>query len=209
MEFLSNNLESNIATKKNIKKVFTLNYVFLILEIIALYLSIKAYGLYALVFYTNLSNYFALVCSLILCIGCIVCLKQKRPLPRFFYTLKFLSNVCLTITFLVCWLLLVPAKPDIFSFMLYQNANVFYHVICPILSVVGFFTVEKGVEFSKKIIFIATIPTLIYGIVLSILNLKKIVEGPYPFFVYYAYPLWFCLPCVFGIYLLSAFISFI
>lgn len=185
------------------------NLILFILEFIGTYLSIKAFREFSFIYYTNLSNYFALISSLIVCIEAIICLRKKTPIPSFFYSLKFSVNVCLSITFLVCFCLLIPLKPDIFEFMVSKDANFLFHIICPILSIAVFFVIEKSESINKRIIFISSLPTMFYGIILSILNLTKLVIGPYPFFIYRSYPLTFCIPCVFGIYFLSLLISLI
>ena len=45
------------------------------------------------------------------------------------------------------------------------------------------------------------IPTLIYGVVLIILNIAKVVVGPYPFFYVYDMPWYASILCLLGILL--------
>ena len=200
-------ISKKVSLKEKLLLIIFFNAILFILETIGFFLSIKAFKWGAFIYYTNLSNYFALISSLIVCIEAIICLKRKTPIPLFCYSLKFAVNVCLCITFLVCFCLLIPLKPDILEFMVSKDANLLYHIICPILSILGFFLIEKSEKINRRIIFISSLPTMIYGITLSILNLTKLVIGPYPFFIYRSYPLTFCLPCVFGIYFLSLFLS--
>ncbi len=203
-------ISKKVPLREKLLLIIFFNAILFILELIGLILSVRAFKSSAFIYYTNLSNYFALIASLIVCIAAIICLKKKTPMPSFFYYLKFTVNVCLAITFLVCFCLLIPLKPDILEFMVAKYANLLYHIICPILSTVVFFAIEKSETINKNIIFISSLPTLFYGITLSILNLTRKVLGPYPFFIYRSYPLLtFCIPCVFGIYLLSLLISLI
>ena len=207
MESMSISLKSPLREKLYL--ILFSNIILFLLELIGAYLSIKASREFAFIYYTNLSNYFSLFASFTICFGAIISLRKNTPLPYFYYSLKFTVNVCLMITFLVCFCLLIPLKPDILDFMVAQNANLLYHVICPILSLVCFFAIEKNERIKKRIIFTSTLPTMLYGIVLSLLNLKRVVIGPYPFFLYRSFPLTFCIPCVFGIYFLSLILSLI
>ena len=194
--------------KAKIINIFLTNFTLLFLQTFGAVLSIKAFSYSAFLYYTNLSNYFSLIVCIIVCFASIKSLKKDSELKPFYYSIRFIANVCLMITFFVCFCLLIPLKPDILAYMVNKDANLLYHIICPIFSIISFIIIEEY-NHSKRLIFIATIPTMIYGIIISILNLLGVIVGPYPFFAFSIYPLSFCIPLVFGIYFLSLLISYI
>ena len=118
-------------------------------------------------YYTNLSNVFAMITSLLF----IITINKNNKLINI---LRFLSTVCLTLTLLVVIFILTPMlKVNLFV----GNYMPLYHLICPLLSLVSTLFFE---EVDSKPIY-AIIPTSLYTIITIILNLLKIINGPYPF----------------------------
>ena len=66
--------------------------------------------------------------------------------------------------------------------MLYQ------HTLCPVLAAVSLFAWESAERLPRHEIRNALIPTLVYALVILLLNLCRVVEGPYPFLMVYAQP---------------------
>ncbi len=166
-------------------------------------LSILRHGVMVFVFYTEISNYFALVVSLVYCVFGLCLLKKHLAPPNWLVTLRYSATIMLFITFIVSLCVIIPFRPSMTAYMLVEGSSPFHHVLCPIFSVISFFSFERGQTLSKKSIFFALIPTIIYGVTLIILNLAKAIEGPYPFFYFYKVAWWFSL----GGVLLVAFIS--
>jgi len=162
------------------------------------------------IYYTILSNTFALITSAIYVIGYCCCMikfkkskenvnlndevnpkKEKFTMPHCIRTLRFMSSVCLTVTFVVVLVILLPyyyPRGTAYK-LLFAGNQALFHVICPILSLLSFCVFEKG-SLTLIDVCLATLPTIIYGIVFIILNLVKVVEGPYPFLMVYNQPVY-------------------
>lgn len=71
-----------------------------------------------------------------------------------------------------------------------------WEVICgfiqvgPLLNIVSFIFFERENTLSKKQPLLAIIPTIIYAIFAIILNLLKVIDGPYFFLKIYEQPIW-------------------
>ncbi len=142
------------------------NIIIIVLEVIGLYLSAKRGGWKILQFYTQLSNIFALLSSILfLLVG------EKAAWLRY-------TAVCLlTMTFLVSLFILVPMGAG-FKKMMLTNSGLFHHTLCPILSFVSYALWEPH----SSVWFLPVILTFIYGMIMLYLNWVEKVDGPYPFF---------------------------
>ncbi len=142
------------------------NIIIIVLELIGLYLSAKRGGWKILRFYTQLSNIFALLSSIIFLLA-----GEKAAWLRY-------TAVCLlTMTFLVSLFILVPMGAG-FKKMMLTDSGLFHHTLCPILSFISYALWEPH----SSVWFISVILTLIYGMIMLYLNWKEKVDGPYPFF---------------------------
>ncbi len=70
------------------------------------------------------------------------------------------------------------------------GANLYHHVLGPILAIAAFLALEKEYVPSKKDALLAAVPTLVYAIVTALLNALYILHGPYPFLYVHEQPLW-------------------
>lgn len=171
---------------------FFLNFIMVILEIVGLVLSIERHGLNVFYYFTENSNYLTLLISLLFCIYSIIGITNNKKIPRWIYTLRFVSTISLSITFCVVLFLLIPMYPDTWFFMLFGSSNLYQHLLCPLISITSFIAFERNNNLEKTTIFISIVPILIYGIVLILLNIFRITEGPYPFFYVYKFPIYLC-----------------
>ncbi len=142
------------------------NIIIIVLEAVGLYLSAKRGGWRILQFYTQLSNIFALLSSILfLLVG------EKAAWLRY-------TAVCLlTMTFLVSLFILVPMGAG-FKKMMLTNSGLFHHTLCPILSFVSYALWEPH----SSVWFLPVILTFIYDMIMLYLNWVEKVDGPYPFF---------------------------
>lgn len=198
-----------MSKKKSIVTSLFFNLVLVILEIVGLVLSVQRHGINVFIFYTENSNYFALLVSLIFCVGAIIAIKKKSELPNWINILRFVATVCLSITFIVSFFVIIPFKPSMWRYMLYKGSSLYQHLLCPILSIISFLFFEYKRELSKSAIFYALIPTLIYGIICVILNLTKVIVGPYPFFYFYQIPWYLSTLSIFGVVFISLTVAYI
>ena len=201
-----------IATKKLFLSFF-INLAIVVLEIIGLVLSVQRHGKNVFQYFTENSNYFALIVSVIFCIGCIFAVKNKTNVAHFICVLRYVSTVCLTVTITVVLFVLIPMFPSTFLFMMFQTSNLYQHFLCPVLSIVSLLFLENQQKLYSSAIFYAIIPTLVYGTILISLNLLEIISGPYPFFYFYLVP-WYvsvfgCLGVFLGSVLIAVLLFFV
>ena len=162
------------------------NAVLIYWEIIGLILNIQQYGVGLFVYYTQISNILAMLTSLLLIIYTIM---EKSP--KWLRFLRYQTTCCLTITFLVVLFLFAP--PDNYHNSFLVGSAYYHHLLCPILTIISFLFLEKGVEIIWKDTLFSLIPTILYGAILIPLNILKKVDGPYFFFQIHTQPVHTCI----------------
>ena len=152
------------------KAIIILNLIIILLELNSLSFD---YGLTSLFYYTELSNLLALITSIILVIT-----SFKKKLPNYVKVLRYISTINLTITFLVVLFVLAP-KGNFYNMFILGNMFE-HHLLCPLLSLFSFMFLE---DYKLKLnnIKYPVIITTIYGFILILLNIFKVIDGPYPF----------------------------
>jgi len=105
--------------------------------------------------------------------------KKSKKIPEKIYVLKLVSTTSVMLTFLVTVLYLAPyAKTGFFS--MFQNSNLFFHLIIPVLSLITFIFFEnKNLKF--KYTFYGLIPTFFYAIFYVINILTHLENGKISF----------------------------
>lgn len=203
------NNENNID-KKNIVAL-ALNIILIVIGLIGLIETIIGFGNPALEYYTQLSNYFALISATIYTIYLYKNIKAKTiennnnkeikdtTIPKWVSILKYSSTLSLLVTFLVVVFILTPMFGlKSFSWMLLQGTNLYFHTICPILTFISFIFFEKhnikGLRDNIRAMYF----TMIYATLFIILNILRVVKGPYPFLMVHDQPIymsiiWFIL----------------
>ena len=146
----------------------TVNIAVIIMEMIGLYISISDRKWSILAYYTQLSNLVTLVSSTALVIA------GSNDVT---VALRYLSSCMLTMTFLITLFVLVPMGGSFKKLMLSGN-GLFHHTLCPIISVASYILLEEH----SLAWLIPVIITLVYGIIMLIMNAKEKFDGPYPFF---------------------------
>ena len=147
-------------------------------------------------YYTNDSNILCLLSSLLFVIYMII-KKDVGEIPFFASLLRYMATACLTLTFFVVFYLASTAGDTYFEglLMFFTNGSMlFYHLLCPIISFISFTFFEGDRRLNKKkTIYLAMIPTVVYAIILIILNASNVVEGPYPFLMVNKNPVYISL----------------
>ena len=153
------------------------NVLIVLFEIIGFIIFTKLNNKISLEYYTEDSNILALISSLLFTI---YLLKENR-IPRWLQVFKYMTTICLTITFVVVLVVLGPMNNFDYSFLLFDKALFIQHLVCPILSFITFTLYDdiKPLNIIDNII--GLLWTILYSIVLIILNFFEIVSGPYPF----------------------------
>lgn len=182
---------------KNKQSIFlitavAINFAIFVLEVVGIFLSAFAYGWGLFVYYTQLSNIFALLVSAsFVTYGICAIVSKSYIIPLWLKLLRFMVTCCLAVTMIVVFVVLIPMIGEGgFRLMVLVNATPYHHLICPLLSIISFIFFELKPELNIKHTLVALVPTIIYGLVMVLLNLLRVVEGPYPFLLVYNQP-WF------------------
>ena len=161
--------------KSNLKISFIINIVIFIMVLLGTIFMITGFkfmsntevlattGLSLFKFYTVDSNIFAGLASLILIIYEILILNKRiDKIPKFAYIMKYIGTVAVSLTFLVTLFYLAPSYGKNFWF-LYQNSNLLFHLLVPILSFISFVCFEK-IKLNFKYTFYGVSTMILYGI---------------------------------------------
>ena len=142
----------------------------LLLEIRGLSLSFTNRKWMMLIFYTQLSNLVTTASALFLLIF---------GQPGFVTVLRYLSTCMLVMTFFVTTCILIPMGGNPRK-LLWSGNGLYHHVLCPVISTASYIHEEKHP--TGNLIWLPAVITLSYGLIMLLLNWKKKVDGPYPFF---------------------------
>lgn len=161
---------------KNIKISFILNITIFVLSLLGIIIMVTNFkfmpgkdllnttGFENLKFFTVDSNIIIGLISLLFSYYDYLVIKNKKEyIPAYVYILKLIGTVGVTITFLVTALYLAPFIPNGY-YALYRNANLFFHLIIPLLSLISFIFFEKTDKIKFKHVILCLIPIILYGI---------------------------------------------
>ena len=144
-------------------------------------------GWFAFQYYTMDSNIFAAITSLFLIFALLAKGKTSEKIHRW----RYFSTCCVTVTFLVVITILVPLDGwHTLPNRLFMGTDLWLHTVGPLLNIFSFIFFERENTLSKKQPLLAIIPTIIYAIFAIILNLLKVIDGPYFFLRIYEQPIW-------------------
>jgi len=170
-----------------------LNILIVLFEIFAITLY-KPLNCNFFVYYTNLSNIFLFITSLIF----LYYVLKNKEINKKVQILKYSSTVSVTLTFLVVVLVLSWQIKGGLFLLLFDGPFLYVHTLCPILAIITFIFFEHYDLKENINIFYAVIFTIIYAIITVILNILRIIRGPYPFLMVYQQPvmvsiIWFII----------------
>ena len=201
-------------------KALALNVILIIFGIMGFIRTLIGMGNPAIEYYTQLSNYFALISATIYTFYLLKIRKEREKskvkeneegnenkektrtnttIPKWVSILKYSSTLSLLVTFLVVLFILLPIYGlKIFVWLFFLGSNLFYHTLCPILTFISFMFFEKHNIKGLRDNFRAIYFTIIYAAIFITLNILKVIEGPYPFLMVYRQPvymsiIWFIL----------------
>ena len=153
-------------------------------------------------FYTIDSNVLVLVSSLLLSIYEYRLLKGKiKEIPNNVYIFKMVSIVGISVTFIITLFFLTPMYG---IYGMYNNTNLFYHFVIPIIAFINYFIYEKHENRYKYAIY-GVIPMFLYSIfyITNILvHLEEGISFKYDFYgflqgninnIYFVVPLMYLL----------------
>lgn len=165
------------------KVALALNFLIVALEILSL--SMSENGIKNIIYYTNCSNVLLLAASVIW----IIVTLRKKDLPKWVQIFKLMSVVSVAITFLVSALVLSWIMEGGLGYIMFHGRFILMHTLCPLIAAASFVWFEKY-SFYKWDVIGALGFTVVYAAALIILNILKVVEGPYPFLMVYQQPIY-------------------
>lgn len=159
-------------------------------ELIGLHKVYGEVGNMWLIYYTQLSNIFLLVAAVINIVGAARCLVSGRDgnLPMCAWRIFHAAVSATTVTFLVVVLVLSWMYGDLW-YILTAGSMLYTHTLCPLIAL-GTFVGFAPKEFKKVDAIKATSFTVVYGLIAIVLNVARVLEGPYPFLYVYEQPVW-------------------
>ena len=162
------------------------NIVLLILELIGFAYVATENGISSLRYYTQDSNIVVIIAAVLYIIYYSKSEKEgKEELPYFVGLIKYIASCVVTVTFIVVLTVLAPSRAsegrDAVIHVIVGGSNLYHHVLCPILCVISNIFIDEKITISLKENLLATIPTFLYGTITLILNIAKVMYGPYIF----------------------------
>ena len=129
-------------------------------------------------YYTMDSNIFAAITSIFL----IFALLSKGEVSKKIRNFRYYSTCCVTLTFIVVVTILVPiAGWHTLPNRLFMGTDLWLHTVGPLINIFSFLVLENEFDLNKKQPLFAIIPTFIYAVIAIILNLARVIDGPYVF----------------------------
>ncbi len=215
--------DSSQTTFKDIRKKIILslavNLALVVMGVIGCWLEALKHGLSVVRFFTFISNLIGIGAAAFMCVALAVSLKNKQYLvSRKAAVFKFMSTCCLALTFLVVIFALVPLAVgrhatigETIARFLFSGNMLYQHFLCPVVSMISIIFIDPlNFSFIKagRLALIATVPAFLYAVVISLLNILKVVHGPYPFLYVYEQPVYVSILWAVGILLGTYLISF-
>ncbi|MBR6134340.1 hypothetical protein IKQ38_02575 [Candidatus Saccharibacteria bacterium] len=162
------------------KAAIAINIIIVILEIVSIVIRLNVRQALGIEYYTMDSNILSLIISSILAYYLI----KGGKISKWVSVAKYVAVCMLAVTILVTVFILSPMIENGFYIFMFTDQMLYNHTLCPILSLVSFLLLEKH-NLIKKDIWWPIGATLLYAFVLIILNLCRVVDGPYPFLQVY------------------------
>lgn len=153
------------------------------------------HGIEIFYYYTQISNILAGISALLFVIFMFI-RKEVAQVPFPIMLFKFVTTTMLFLTFIVVIAILIPqnqlaGSPLPWHFFLIGGGMPFVHVLNPITAFISFSFFENDKRFNKKNnLYYPLLATLLYGIVMVILNYMNIFEGPYFFLKVHSQPIY-------------------
>lgn len=174
-----------VRNQNRIRCAFILNILVVLIEMHSFFVSLFVkpdFSISYFGYYTHISGTMALFSSLL------VAIELTREFANAGYRIRtaFMKfryvAVCMqAMTMFVVFLVILPSDIRKGTFSLYRYANVGEYAVCPVLSIISMIVFGDCRGVTEKDAFIAFIPTFVYGVVVGLLNVLGVVDGPYDF----------------------------
>lgn len=172
---LSMNIRKNIS--------ILLKIIVIVFAISGIYLSINSssdsfMGGTTVLMYFNIQSNIAIA---LICLIGLYYMLSKKDIPNWWYIIKYVGTISITLTGAVFSFVLAPTMGD----LAWNKVNVFTHVIVPIAAIIDFFVIGIDANIKKINVFYTIIPPILYLIYSSIGYVCKFEFAPgvnYPYF---------------------------
>lgn len=135
-------------------------------------------GLSALKFFTVQSNllygFYAGVFAV-----CELVYGSSDAVPEILYVLKYVFTVGVTLTILTVILYLAPVVEGSYP-PLFRGANLYFHLLIPVLAIISFSFFERGSHISLPQVFLGMIPFSFYLVYYAVNSLSHAENGQVP-----------------------------
>lgn len=175
-----------MSEKTALRAALMLNLAVVAMEIVSAAMSWRQLNLGMFIFYTQDSNILACAACALLAAFQIRALRTGADIPVWAQRLKYAAVCCLSVTFLVVVLVLAPMSGGAYGVMLLSGTMLYHHLLCPLAAFFGFVLFEKRPALRRIDALLPTLLTLVYAVVLTALNIARVLDGPYPFLRVYA-----------------------
>ncbi len=186
------------TARKKLALYLIINAIIIILEIIGLSMAIANRKAATFQYYTQLSNLFLLIASILnIIFGLRVWLGKAKKIPHAVNIVSY-SAICTTTVTLVVVLLVLSWMVGDLWWILTSGAMLYTHTLCPILAIAMFAALAPE-KLEKSAAWYALAPTIAYAIVAMAMNIAHQWYGPYPFLLVYNQPIWASIAWSIGI----------
>ncbi len=187
---LTQGTKSKTTTAK-LRISILLNLSVTVLSAVGTAISFGKHGYQMFQFYTVDSNIFAMLACAVYAAFLIRKLIVNKEIPEWAAMVKYAAICCLAVTFLVVVTVLAPISGVRgYQMMLLSDDMLYHHLLCPVLAALSFFLFDRVPFKVRKAAQFALLPTAVYAVVIVILNLVRVVVGPYPFLMVYRQPVY-------------------
>lgn len=165
------------------KIALTLNYLLIIFEVLGFIIAYKTGEELTPALYTEDSNLICLLASIMY----VIYYYRGKASNKIINLFRFTTTLNLLLTFFVT-LFILSNEIGLYEMMI-KNEFIFFHTLCPIISFVSYLFFEKYRTTKNDIMFKGTIFTIFYSVVVYLLNILKVLNGPYTFLKVYEQPI--------------------
>lgn len=192
--------------KKKTRQILAIvcNALIVLLELAGITLSIIEYGDGSFEYYTQESNYLALLASALYLPLALRQLRGGKALPKWAASLRHMASGCVALTFFVVVFVLAPMDEQGFAslpHLLFSGSMLYLHFLCPVLAMLSFLLFETEPCLGKRCVLTGLLPTFVYAAIVLCMNLTRTLVGPYPFLHVYEQP-WY-MSCVWIVVILG------
>lgn len=172
-----------------------LNIAIIVLEIVGFTISLVNTGRIGIEWYTEESNLLALVAAVLY----LAFMTSKKKMPEFVRWIKYTAALGLLVTFLVTAFVLAPMYNFNYGYLFFHGNLFYHHLICPLLAVLAFVRFDEIGKISKEDTKKSMIWTAAYAVLMIVLNIVGVIEGPYPFLMVLKQPVYMSVIWFFAI----------